>query len=107
MKVLYLIPARGGSKGVPGKNVKLLAGKPLIAYAIDAARGAGATDDDICVSTDDAEIARVVEEYGLAVPFMRPDSLAQDNSGTYEVIIHALDYYEAKGIVYDVVIGNA
>jgi len=104
MKVLYLIPARGGSKGVPGKNVKPLAGKPLITYAIDAARGAGASDEDICVSTDDAEIARVVEEYGLAIPFMRPDSLAQDNSGTYEVIIHALDHYATQGIDYDVVV---
>lgn len=104
MKVLYLIPARGGSKGVPGKNVKPLAGKPLITYAIDAARGAGAADKDICVSTDDAEIARVVEEYGLAIPFMRPDSLAQDNSGTYEVIIHALDHYATQGIDYDVVV---
>lgn len=104
MRALFLIPARGGSKGVPGKNIKMLAGKPLIAYAIDAARGCGAADEDICVSTDDVEIVKVVEEYGLMVPFVRPDSLAQDNSGTYEVIIHALDHYASIGIDYDVVV---
>lgn len=104
MKILFLIPARGGSKGIPGKNIKLLGGKPLIYYAIDAARGIASNEEDICVSTDDEGIANVVKEYGLNVPFMRPDELANDNSGTYEVILHALDYYRTKGYEYDVVV---
>lgn len=104
MKALYLIPARGGSKGIPHKNRKLLGGKPLIGYAIDAARAVALSEVDICVSTDDEEIIRVVEEYGLKVPFRRPDELAQDGSGTYEVILHALDFYAEQGVQYDVVV---
>lgn len=103
MKALFLIPARGGSKGIPHKNRKPLAGKPLIYYTIDAAR-AVASDEDICVSTDDEDIIWLAEAYGLPVPFRRPDALAQDGSGTYEVILHALDYYEAQGKSYDVVV---
>ena len=104
MTALVLIPARGGSKGIPHKNRKLLAGKPLIGYTIDAARAVAPSDADICVSTDEDEIIRVVEGYGLTVPFKRPDELAQDGSGTYEVILHALNYFEAQGIIYDVVV---
>ena len=104
MKALYLIPARGGSKGIPHKNIKQLAGKPLICYTIDAARAVAPSDVDICVSTDDEEIIRLVEAYGLPVPFRRPDELAQDGSGTYEVILHALDYYQVQGKNYDVVV---
>ncbi|MDE6340735.1 MAG: acylneuraminate cytidylyltransferase family protein [Muribaculaceae bacterium] len=101
MKTLYIIPARGGSKGIPGKNIKPFLGKPLICHAIDQARGAGADDADICVSTDSDEIRRVVEEHGLKVPFMRPDELATDTAGTYEVLLHALDFYEKRGKHYD------
>lgn len=104
MKALFLIPARGGSKGIPGKNRKLLAGKPLICYAIDAAREVSLSDDDICVSTDDDEIIRVVEDYGLKVPFRRPGELSQDHSGSYEVIVHALEHYKAQGKNYDAVV---
>lgn len=104
MNTLFLIPARGGSKGIPHKNRKRLAGKPLICYAIDAARTVASSDADICVSTDEDEIIGVAEEYGLKVPFKRPDELAQDGSGTYEVVLHALNYYEAKGIIYDIVV---
>ena len=100
MKVLYVIPARGGSKGIPGKNIKPLAGKPLICYAIDTARQFAA-DEDICVTTDDAEIIRTVEDYGLKVPFVRPAELASDTAGTYEVLLHALDFYEQQGRHYD------
>ncbi len=100
MKTLYIIPARGGSKGIPGKNIKSLAGKPLIGYSIDVAR-ALADDCDICVSTDDANIIATVEAMGLKVPFIRPAHLATDQSGTYEVLLHALDYYEAQGIHYE------
>ena len=99
MNTLFVIPARGGSKGIPGKNIRLLGGKPLIAYSIEVAR-ALADDEDICVSTDEDEIASVVESLGLEVPFMRPDYLATDQAGTFEVLIHAMDFYESKGKNY-------
>lgn len=103
MKPLVIIPARGGSKGIPHKNIKLLGGKPLICRAIDNARSV-APDTDICVSTDDSEIIQVVENYGLKVPFIRPAELAADNSGTYEVLLHALGFYERQGRTYDTII---
>ena len=102
--VLFVIPARGGSKGIPGKNIKPLNGKPLIGYSIDVAREF-ADDDDICLTTDDARIADVAEaQFGLKVPFMRPAALATDKSGTYGVLIHALDYYAALGRNYDTIV---
>lgn len=103
MKILVIIPARGGSKGIPHKNIKPLAGKPLIYYTIDVAREIVA-DEDICVSTDDQEIIKCVEEYGLKVPFIRPAELATDTAGTYEVLLHALSFYEQQGKQYDVVL---
>lgn len=103
MRFLVVIPARGGSKGIPRKNIKPFDGKPLIYYAIDTAR-AVCNDEDICVSTDDAEIISVVEEYGLKVPFVRPAELATDTAGTYEVLLHALDFYEKKGNHYDALV---
>lgn len=104
MKTLVLITARGGSKGIPGKNIKKLNGKPLICYSIDTARTV-ADDADICVSTDDPEIIRVTEDYGLGVPFIRPAELATDNIGSYEVIVHALDFYrDQRHISYETVI---
>ena len=103
MKTLVIIPARGGSKGIPHKNIKLLGGKPLIYYTIDTAR-AIVGDEDICVSTDDEEIIRCVENYGLKVPFVRPAELATDTAGTYEVLLNALDYYEKQARHYDVVV---
>lgn len=101
--LLIIIPARGGSKGIPRKNIKPLNGKPLIYYAIDTAR-AITTDENICVSTDDMEIKSVVENYGLRVPFLRPKELSTDTAGTYEVLLHALDYYEKQGKHYDIVL---
>ena len=103
MKYLVVIPARGGSQGIPKKNIKLFDGKPLIYYAIDTARVI-VPDEDICVSTDDDEIIKVVENYGLKVPFKRPAELATDTAGTYEVLIHALDFYEKQGKHYDALI---
>ena len=103
MKTLYVIPARGGSKGIPHKNIKSLAGKPLIGYSIDVARQLAA-DDDICLTTDDPEIAATAESMGLNVPFLRPASLATDTCGTYEVLIHALDFYRDRGIDYDTLV---
>lgn len=103
MNLLIIIPARGGSKGIPHKNIKFLAGKPLICHSIDIARSV-VSDRNICVSTDDAEIKRVVEDYGLPVPFLRPSELASDHASTYGVILHALDYYALQGKEYDAVV---
>ena len=103
MRYLVVIPARGGSKGIPRKNIKPFDEKPLIYYAIDTAR-AVCNDEDICVSSDDAEIISVVEEYGLKVPFVRPEELATDTAGTHEVLLHALEFYEAKGNHYDALV---
>lgn len=103
MKVLYLIPARGGSKGVPEKNLKSLGGKPLIIYAIDVARQL-AEDADICVSTDDDEIIELVTSYGLPVPFKRPAQLATDAATSDDVIMHSLQYYESLNRKYDCVV---
>lgn len=103
MKSLFLITARGGSKGIPHKNIKPLGGKPLIYYAIDVARQF-TDDNNICLSTDDDVIIQTAEDYGLNVPFKRPDELASDTAGSYEVIMHALNYYESKGFHYDNVV---
>lgn len=86
---LALIPARGGSKRIPGKNTKLFGGKPLIAYSIEAAK-ASCLFDDIIVSTDCPNIAKLSQSLGASVPFMRPASLSDDFTGTREVITHAI-----------------
>lgn len=93
---LFVIPARGGSKGIPGKNIKELGGKRLICYAIDLARKF-VPDSQICVSTDSTEIKSVVEAYGLEVPFLRSDKLSTDKSGTREVLLQALEFYSNGG----------
>jgi CMP-N,N'-diacetyllegionaminic acid synthase len=103
MKPLIVIPARGGSKGIPGKNIKALAGKPLIQYTIDAARILF-PPDIIIVSTNDFEIKNIVEKSGLKVPFLRPASLATDTTGTYEVLLHALQFSEESGYFPDTII---
>lgn len=89
--VLGLIPARGGSKGLPRKNIRLLGGKPLIAHSIEQGRACGFIDR-VIVSTDDREIAAVAREYGAEVPFLRPAQLAQDNTMDYPVCVHALKW---------------
>ncbi len=93
---LFIIPARGGSKGLPQKNILPLNGKPLICYSIDAARGICA-DENICVSTDDDTIIDLVEKYGLKVPFNRPESLSTDSASTWDVVKHAVEFYENAG----------
>ena len=100
---LVLIPARGGSKRIPHKNIKLLNGKPLICYTIDVAREIF-DDLDICVSTDDLEIINVVERYGLKVPFVRPDYLSNDTAQTTDVVKHALEFYAQNGVHYQSVV---
>jgi len=94
-EVLAIIPARGGSKGIPHKNIRLFAGHPLIAYSIMAARQAE-TVTRVIVSTDDPQIAEVARKYGAEVPFMRPDELAQDNTLDLPVFQHALAWLIAN-----------
>uniref|UniRef100_A0A7V3N452 Acylneuraminate cytidylyltransferase family protein n=1 Tax=candidate division CPR3 bacterium TaxID=2268181 RepID=A0A7V3N452_UNCC3 len=90
-QILALVPARGGSKGVPHKNIKELAGKPLIAYTIEEARKSKYISR-IVVSTDDPRIARIATKYGAEVPFLRPKRLAKDNTPTLPVLRHAIEY---------------
>jgi len=93
--VLGLIPARGGSKGLPGKNIVELCGKPLIAWSIETALQAGCIDE-LAVSTDSEEIAKIAEQSGAVVPFLRPAALATDTSPSIDVVTHALDYYRDR-----------
>src|SRR4051794_20470055 len=88
---IAVIPARGGSKRIPRKNIKLFAGKPIISYAITCARAVGLFDR-VIVSTDDEEIAAVAKSYGAEIPFLRPASLADDFTGTSAVVKHAIAY---------------
>lgn len=92
---LAIIPARGGSKGVPGKNIKPLAGKPLIAWTIEAAKKSKYIDR-VIVSTDDEEIAKVALEYGAEVPFLRPADISGDLATDLEFIDHALEFFETQ-----------
>ena len=101
MKILYLIPARKGSKGLPGKNIKILGNKPLIEYSIDFALENIKFDDELCISTDDIEVMKIAESKGISIPFIRPESLSDDNASSYDVIIHALNYYEENGKNFD------
>ena len=103
MRSLALITARGGSKGIPGKNIKPLNGKPLINYTIEVAQQVFSATD-ICLSTDSEAIKSVAEAAGLEVPFLRPSHLATDAAGSYEVILHALEFYEQMGQLYDTVV---
>ena len=102
MKILGLIPARGGSKGIPGKNIKMLAGKPLIVYSIEVALSCELLSE-VLVSTDDETIAQVSRKAGASVPFLRPAELATDQSPTIDTVVHALKYFEAQGQRFDAV----
>ena len=88
---IAIIPARGGSKRIPGKNIKLFAGKPLIAYSIDAAKASGLFDK-IIISTDSEEVAEVAKAFGEDVPFIRPKELSNDVVGTRPVTNHAIKF---------------
>ncbi|MBT4824934.1 acylneuraminate cytidylyltransferase [Candidatus Woesearchaeota archaeon] len=101
-KILAFIPARGGSKRIPKKNIKNIAGKPLIAYSIEAALKSKKIDK-IIVSTDDEEIARIAKEYGAEV-IMRPLDIAGDNSPTEEAMIHTIKELEKKGYTPDYIV---
>ncbi|MFZ5467440.1 MAG: pseudaminic acid cytidylyltransferase [Pseudomonadota bacterium] len=93
---LAVIPARGGSKRIPRKNIRPFGGKPMIAWSIEAALQSGCFDH-VIVSTDDAEIADVARAHGAAVPFMRPAELSDDHTGTIPVIRHAIEWFQRQG----------
>lgn len=95
-----IIPARGGSKRIPRKNIKLFAGLPIIAYSIKAAQASGLFDR-IIVTTDDAEIANVARSFGAEIPFIRPPELSDDHTATIPVIAHAIQTLQANGDVID------
>jgi len=103
MSVVGVILARGGSKRLPGKNIRPLMGKPLIAYSVEAARGAKSLSRTI-VSTDDAEIARRAVENGAEVPFLRPTELATDESPVSSALEHAVAWLESQGTTVDTVV---
>lgn len=99
-KIIALIPARGGSKGIKDKNIFEIEGKPLIAYTIDEAKKSRYIDE-IIVSTDSEKIKKVSLDYGASVPFIRPGDLSTDNAATIDVVIHALNYLKDKNMKYD------
>ncbi len=100
---LILIPARAGSKGIPGKNWKRLGDKPLIQYSLEQALQI-CPADQICVSSDADEVLNVAQAMGLPIPFKRPAELSGDHSGSREVLIHALDHYQSQGRPFDYVV---
>lgn len=102
MKCIAIIPARGGSKRIPRKNIKLFHNKPLIAYSIEAALKSKLFSD-IIVSTDDQAIAEVAREYGANVPFMRPKELSDDITGTGAVVEHAVKWLQSNNVEFDYV----
>ncbi len=104
MTPLYIIPARGGSKGIPKKNIKPLGGKPLIAYAIQTAKALSSDERHIIMSTDSQEIADKARECGMTVEYMRPAYLATDTAGSREMMLDAMDWAERRGIDYDCVV---
>ncbi|QNV39455.1 acylneuraminate cytidylyltransferase family protein [Rothia amarae] len=102
MRILCVIPVRGGSKGIPRKNLKPIAGKPLVAWTIEQALDAKTAlapeiELDVVVSTDDKELADIAREYGAEVPFMRPAELAEDTTATEPVIEHAIEFMSHEG----------
>lgn len=103
IKVLALIPARGGSKGIPRKNIRPLLGYPLISYSIDAAKKSVYVDD-VIVSTEDDEIASIARAFGAEIPFMRPVELAADDSRTIDCVVHARDMLARVGRTYGLMV---
>lgn len=102
-QILALIPARSQSKGIPGKNIRLFRGIPLLAHSILQARAAGFEDADIVLTTDSEEYAAIGREYGADVPFIRPPHLATDTAGSREVMLHAVDTLADMGRRYDTI----
>jgi CMP-N,N'-diacetyllegionaminic acid synthase len=104
MKILYLIPARAGSKGLPGKNTKLLGGKPLVQYSIEFALQNLREGDELCITTDDDDVITIANKMGISIPFRRPKVFATDTASSYDVIKHALEFHENLGFFFDVIL---
>jgi CMP-N,N'-diacetyllegionaminic acid synthase len=104
MRILYLIPARAGSKGLPGKNIKILGDKPLIVHTIDFALKNINEEDELCISSNDEKVLDIAKNLGINVPFVRPDELSSDTANSYDVIMHALKQYEDKKQYFDLVL---
>jgi CMP-N,N'-diacetyllegionaminic acid synthase len=102
-RILAIVPARGGSKGLPGKNIRILAGRPLLSWSIGAARQSRYVDH-VALSTDSREIADVAVQEGLEVPFFRPACLATDDARSFDALLHALDWFEREGESFDLVV---
>ena len=101
--ITALIPARGGSKRLPGKNIKLLCGKPLIAWTIETAK-ASKYIDSVIVSTDDIEIKKISEKFGAEVPFIRPDYLSHDTASSFDVVKHAIEFLNINKVNHLIVL---
>ena len=104
MRILFLIPARSGSKGLPGKNTKLLGAKTLIEYSIDFALENFTNSDELCISTNDDLVLEIAKKRGITIPFIRPDQLSNDTASSYDVIMHALNHYETINKKFDAVL---
>lgn len=102
-KFLAIIPARGGSKGIPNKNIMDICGKPLIAYTIEAGKKSKYIDE-IVVSTDSDSIKVVAKQYGAKVPFLRPEQLSNDTAKSIDVVLHAIDFYKNNNMNFDYII---
>lgn len=101
MKTLILIPARAGSKGLPGKNVKILGDKPLISYTMQFASRICKPGDRVCITTNDEDVMSIAQATGYPVDFKRPEHLASDTAGSYDVMLHALKFFRDQGEEYD------
>jgi len=105
LKIICFIGARGGSKGVPGKNIRTLGDKPLIAHTIEKSLDSNLFDH-VIVSTEDPEIAKIAKQYGAEVPFMRPKNLAKDTTGFAEVMIHGITKLKKLGYEFDIFVNR-
>lgn len=102
-KIIATILARGGSKGLPGKNIKPMLGKPLLGYTLEQAKLSKYLDK-IIVSTDDLKIAKVANKFGVKTPFLRPKKLAKDTSPSADAVLHAIDWFKERGEEFDIVV---
>lgn len=104
MSTLFLIPARGGSKGIPDKNLKPFCGESLVSRAVRQAMECAGTKDVIFVSTDSENIKQEAQKHGIDIPFLRPEELASDTASTYSVILHVLDEFKKRGFEFEKVV---
>ena len=103
LNILAIIPARGGSKRLPGKNIKPLLGKPLIAWTIEQAKKSSLISR-VIVNTDSPQIAKIAKRYGAEVPFLRPAHLATDTSTSADMVLHTLKFYDRSNISFDIIV---